>query len=85
MKLINRLKRKYKLWRMTQRIGIRPQVLLIKKIQCWYKSYRTQQKHYLVFDYRGRVVIINTLMLEKYKKNRLLNRNWSKDILYETK
>lgn len=85
MNLIKRLKRRYKLWRMSKRIGLRPQMLLAKKIICSYKAWKTNQKHYLLFDYRGRVVIVNTLMLEKFKKNRLLNRKWSKDILYETK
>jgi len=85
MKLIKRLKRKYKLWKMSKQIGFGPQMLFAKKIICRYKAWKTNQKHYLLFDYRGRVVIVNTLMLEKFKKNRLLNRNWSKDILYESK
>jgi menaquinone-dependent protoporphyrinogen IX oxidase len=47
----------------------------------WY----TGEKHYVLYDYKDRIIVVNTLMLEKFKKKRLLKRNWDKHILYETK
>ena len=45
----------------------------------------TGQKHYVLYDYQDRMIVVNTLMLEQFKKKRLLKRNWDKYILYETK
>ena len=45
----------------------------------------TNQKQYVIYDHQDRLIVVNTLMIEKLKKNRLLKRNWSKTILYETR
>jgi len=85
MKLYNRLKRQYKLWRMSRKIEKRSGIIFLQKIRCRYLAFKTDQKHYVVYDYRNRIVVINTLMLEQFKKKRLLKRNWDKHIIFESK
>jgi hypothetical protein len=74
-------KRAWKLWRMSRSDKTLRRRIRRAKILKFF----TNHKHYVIYDYQDRMIVVNTLMLEKFKKNRLIKRNWSKTILFETK